>query len=103
MTMAEQDPVYASQTIEPIPAMQTPEGHKMRVQYSTVVNKRGFLDFEIAMSLETPLQADRQVMMLWFQMLDPEETELSDGKKFYESLSCSLLYKAGELDKGIHI
>ena len=74
----------------------------MHGTYSTVKNAKGQLDLEISMTLESPPQVLNEVYMMWFQVLDPRETEAIQ-RDYFESFSCSFLFTDTIVSEGVHI
>ena len=74
----------------------------MHGTYSTVKNAKGQLDLEISMTLESPPQELNEVYMMWFQVLDPRETEAIQ-RDYFESFSCSFLFTDTIVSEGVHI
>ena len=63
-------------------------------------NEKLYLEF--GLTIEGPPQKVNQVYMMWFQILDPVETERLK-ENYYESLQCALLYTDDITSKGVHI
>ena len=54
------------------------------------------------MTLGGAKQKDMQVYMMWFQIRDPYESEKLE-RDYFESLSCSLLFRRNVTETGFHI
>ena len=78
------------------------DGFAYKVKNSTFKRKNDKLYMEFGLTVEGPPQELNSVYMMYFQILDPKETERLE-RNYYESLACSLLYTDTIIEDGVHI